>query len=201
MITSLSPRTQNTGGRLPEVEGRSPGPSGTQSFDISSGLRTIPITPKDRARGRVAVTIQDQYTSTVRQTRETWAEVIESFTNDLQKAFGQSVTPFGPVDPNAAIDQVFDFWGKTLEVQRDFAKKLAGVTVAVGETVRSQVESVGETVRAQAESAQEAAREEAAAEYEDLTKAELQQELARRDLPKTGNVDELRERLIEDDQK
>jgi hypothetical protein len=37
--------------------------------------------------------------------------------------------------------------------------------------------------------------------YDDLTKAELQEELGARDLPKTGTVDELRERLVSDDLK
>jgi hypothetical protein len=37
--------------------------------------------------------------------------------------------------------------------------------------------------------------------YEGLTKAELSDLLAQRDLPKTGNVDELVERLVESDGK
>ncbi|MBA2560293.1 MAG: SAP domain-containing protein [Propionibacteriales bacterium] len=157
------------------------------------------------------MSIQDQYTSQVRQATETWAGVAESASDNLQRAFGQSTSAFDIIDPNAAIDQVFDFWEKTLEVQRGIAKQLIGATVEVGERVRAQAESVGQAVRDQgesakrtvqerAEAAQEAAREQAAEKYEELTKAELQDELASRDLPKTGNVDELRERLIADDQ-
>jgi hypothetical protein len=41
----------------------------------------------------------------------------------------------------------------------------------------------------------------ARARYEGLTKAELSDLLAKRDLPKTGNVDELIERLVEADGK
>jgi hypothetical protein len=37
--------------------------------------------------------------------------------------------------------------------------------------------------------------------YEDLTKAELNDLLDQRNLPKTGNVDELVERLVEADSK
>ena len=44
-------------------------------------------------------------------------------------------------------------------------------------------------------------REQAAKTYDDLNKAELQEELGARNLPKTGNVDELRERLVADDLK
>jgi hypothetical protein len=45
------------------------------------------------------------------------------------------------------------------------------------------------------------ARDQARQRYEGLTKAELSDQLAARDLPKTGNVDELTERLIEADSK
>ena len=41
------------------------------------------------------------------------------------------------------------------------------------------------------------ARERFSEKYRDMTKAQLQEALAERDLPKTGTVDELRERLIE----
>ena len=180
------------------------------------------------------MSVSEQYANTVRQAQETMASMMESFASNTQKAFGQPVGPFGTADPTAGIDQVFDFLGKTLEVQRDFAKKLAGVTASVGETVREQATSVGEAVREQATSAGElvreqaisagelarehtdsvqraaqeqadtlkrAAQERAAKKYEQLTKVELADELDRRDLPKTGNVDELRARLIEDDRK
>jgi hypothetical protein len=158
------------------------------------------------------MTIQDQYLSTVRQATETWTGVAEALTDNVQKAFAQAAGPFEHIDPNAAIDQVFDFWEKTLEAQRGVVKQFAGVTVAAAEQVRSQAESLGTAVREQTESAsqtvreyaeatQDAAQEQAAKKYADLTKAELQDDLAKRDLPKTGTVDELRERLIEDDTK
>ena len=51
--------------------------------------------------------------------------------------------------------------------------------------------------REQARQAHHQARE----RYEGLTKAELSDQLAERDLPKTGTVDELTERLIEADSK
>jgi hypothetical protein len=51
--------------------------------------------------------------------------------------------------------------------------------------------------REQARQAHDQARE----RYEGLTKAELSDQLAERNLPKTGTVDELTERLIEADSK
>ena len=154
------------------------------------------------------MTIQDQYIETFRQTQETWADVMQSYTTNVQRSFGQPSTLFGFFDPIETIDQVFDFWEKSLEVQRDVAKQLVGATISAGEKVREQAESVGAAVRQQAdsvtanlESAAAAVRVQAAKTYDDLTKAELQEELAARDLSKTGTVDELRERLVADDLK
>ena len=154
------------------------------------------------------MTIQDQYIDTFRQSQDTWTDVAKSFTNDVQGAFGQASAPFSFVDPNKAIDQVFDFWEKSLEVQRDIAKQYVGATITAGEKVREQAESVGAALRQQADtvtatlqSAADAVRVQAAKTYDDLTKAELQDELGARNLPKTGNVDELRERLVADDLK
>jgi hypothetical protein len=94
--------------------------------------------------------------------------------------------------------------------------------------VREKAEAAGDIAREQAENAERAAREQAAKaeqaekelarqarqadreharqahararqRYESLTKAELSDLLAKRDLPKTGNIDELIERLVEAD--
>ena len=70
------------------------------------------------------MTIQDQYIDTFRQTQDTWTDVAKSFTNDVQRAFGQASAPFSYVDPNKAIDQVFDFWEKSAKEQREVAKQL-----------------------------------------------------------------------------
>ena len=67
--------------------------------------------------------------------------MIASLTDNVSKAFGTSGTPFTNVDPTVAIDQVFDFWSKTLEVQREVAKQFVGATVSATEKMRSQVES------------------------------------------------------------
>ena len=74
--------------------------------------------------------------------------------------------------------------------------------------VRQNADSFGEALREQADavtatlqSAAASVREQAAKTYDDLNKAELQDELAARDLPKTGTVEELRERLVADDLK
>ena len=86
------------------------------------------------------------------------------------------------------------------------------------QAVREQAEKAEQAVREQAEKAEQAERErarqarkaereqarrahdQARERYEGLAKAELSDQLAERGLPKTGNVNELTERLIEDDQ-
>jgi hypothetical protein len=101
---------------------------------------------------------------------------------------------------------------------------------SAGDVVREKAEAAGDIAREQADNAERAAREQAAkaeqaeqelarqarqaereharqahararARYEGLTKAELSDLLAKRDLPKTGNIDELIERLVEADSK
>ena len=165
------------------------------------------------------MTIQEQYLDTFRQTQETWADLVKSFTKDTPWTFGPRSPLFSYADPNKTIDQFFDFWEQSLEAQRTVAKQLVGATISAGEKVREQVESVSAVARQNAdaigkalressdavtatfESAAATVREQAAKTYDDLNKAELQEELGARDLPKTGTVEELRERLVADDLK
>jgi hypothetical protein len=92
---------------------------------------------------------------------------------------------------------------------------------SAGNLVRGKAESAGDIVRDKAESAERIAQEqaeqaekerarearfaerrqvrEARERYEGLTKAELSDQLAERQLPKSGNIDELIERLVEAD--
>jgi SAP domain len=87
---------------------------------------------------------------------------------------------------------------------------------SAGDIVRDKAESAERTAREQAEQAEkEQAREARFAErrqarqahdkarerYEGFTKAELSDQLAKRQLPKSGNVEELIERLVEADSK
>ncbi len=135
---------------------------------------------------------------------------VKSWTKSAQSAFGALSGAGGSFDPDQVIDQVFDFAEKMLQVQREFTKTLVTTAAAAGKGARPQATSAGDAVREQSvsargavrdqvESAREAVREQAK-DYKGLTKAELQGELASRDLPKTGNVDALRQRLIDDDQ-
>jgi len=110
--------------------------------------------------------------------------------------------------------------GTLSEMVRDRAESAGNLVrekaESAGDIVRDKAESAERTAREQAEQAEkERAREARFAErqqarqahdkarerYEGLTKAELSDRLGQRDLPKTGNVDELVERLVEADSK
>ncbi len=106
---------------------------------------------------------------------------------------------------------------------RDQAESAADVVrempTSVGHAVHEQAAKAEHAVREQADKAEQAeqerarqarkaereqarqAHDQARERYEGLTKAELSDQLAARDLPKTGTVDELTERLIEADSK
>ena len=116
-------------------------------------------------------------------------------------------------------------WAEAAGTLSGVVREKAG---SAGDAVREKAEAAGEIARGQAEQAELAAREQAAraeqaekelarrarqaerehgrraherarARYEGLPKAELSDLLAQRDLPKTGNIDELIERLVEAD--
>jgi hypothetical protein len=110
--------------------------------------------------------------------------------------------------------------GTLSEIVRDRAESAGNLVrdkaESAGDIVRDKAKSAERTAREQAEQAEkERAREARFAErqqarqahdkarkrYEGLTKAELSDQLAKRQLPKSGNVDELIERLVEADSK
>jgi hypothetical protein len=134
------------------------------------------------------------------------------------------------VDLVPAVERYFNFVQRAMNVNRIIAVEWAQAVGALSGVARKRAESAGEVVRERAESfgraasepaekaeqaqeelAREARRierqkarqahEKARARYEGLTKAELSDLLAERDLPKTGNVDGLVERLVEADGK
>ena len=118
-------------------------------------------------------------------------------------------------------------WAETVGtvsgVARERAESVGGLVREQAETARGfvheQADKAEQAAHEQAEKAEQAkqelarearraereqarkAHEKARQRYEGLTKAELSDLLGQRDLPKTGNVDELVERLVEADSK
>ena len=88
---------------------------------------------------------------------------------------------------------------------RDFVHEQAGKAERAAReqadlAEQAEKELVREARKAEREQAKHA-HDKARERYEGLTKAELSDHLDKRDLPKTGNVDELIERLVEADSK
>lgn len=134
------------------------------------------------------------------------------------------------LDLAQGVEGYFQFVQQVVDSQREVAFAWASAAASLSSVVREQAESVGQIVRDQTEAlsgfateqvdkAEDAAKEQARlarqakrqldrqahelarAPYVGLTKAELSDLLAERELPKTGNVDELIERLVEADTK
>ena len=168
----------------------------------------------------------EQYLTRVKQAKETAQGVSEARSRDAKAFLGLIPTPSnGLLSPGDMIDQNRRIAKRFVEVNVEYVQDLAGAVrkhltglagvlkdevVTTGKLANEQAEKYQEAAidqaeeiqraeRAAARQARKAARDAAAERYEHMTKVELSEELAARDLPKTGNVDELRERLIEND--
>ena len=164
-----------------------------------------------------------QSASTVEKVADFWTQGSKRLTDYMPAGLPQvDLVPF--------VERYFEFVQRTVDISRDLTIKWAESAGMLSGVVREQAESVGGLVREQAESARDFAHEQAGKaeqaenemvrearkaereqarrahdiareRYEGLTKAELSDLLDKRDLPKTGNVDELIERLVEADSK
>jgi hypothetical protein len=82
------------------------------------------------------------------------------------------------IDLIPAVERYFDFVQGTAEINRRLTIKLAGAAGTLSEMVRDRAESAGSLAR---------------------EKAELSDQLAKRQLPKSGNIEDLIEHLVEAD--
>jgi hypothetical protein len=166
--------------------------------------------------------------SAVDKTADFWAQGARTLTDRLPRLPQIDLIPaveryFDLVQQTVDINRrVTIKWagaaGTLSEMVRDRAESAGNLVrdkaESAGDIVRDKAESAERTAREQAEQAEkERAREARFAErqqarqahdkarerYEGLTKAELSDQLAKRQLPKSGNVDELIERLVEAD--
>ena len=107
------------------------------------------------------------------------------------------------VDLVPAVERYFDLVQRTVDLNRHLAVRWAEAAATLSGVAREKAESAGDVVREKARQAEREqarrAHERARERYEGLTKAELSDLLAKRQLPKTGNSDELIERLVEAD--
>ena len=172
------------------------------------------------------MTTTSDYATRIQQARETVSSVSEARIRDAKALLHLVPTPGnGFLSPNDVIDQnrriarnlvmVNVNYGKELGVAvrnhlTGLVSVLADEVVTTAKLANTQAEKTQEAAIGQAEEIvraeraevrrqKKAARDAAAEQYQEMTKVELSEELDKRGMPKTGNVDELRERLIEND--
>jgi hypothetical protein len=169
----------------------------------------------------------ERYRAAASQSASTVEKIADFWTQGSQRLTDRMLPGLPQVDLIPVVERYFEFVQRTVDISRDLTLKWAQAAGTLSGAVREQAESVGGLVREQAEStrefvheqagqAEQAARKQAAQaerdqakrahdkareRYEGLTKAELSDRLDQRHLPKTGNVDELVERLVEADTK
>jgi len=172
----------------------------------------------------------ERYRAAASQSAGTVEKIADVWTQGSRKLTDRMLPGLPQIDLVPVVERYFEFVQRTVDISRDLTLKWAEAAGTLSGAVREQAESVGGLVRGQAESAREFAHEQAGQaqqaerelarearqaereqarhardkareRYEGLTKAELSDRLDQRNLPKTGNVDELVERLVEADSK
>ena len=118
-----------------------------------------------------------------------WAEAVGALSGAVREQ-AESVGGLVREQAESARDFVHEQAGKAEQAAREQAEQ-------AGQAEKELAREARQVDREQARHAHDKARE----RYEGLTKAELSDLLGQRDLPKTGNVDELVERLVEADSK
>jgi len=168
-----------------------------------------------------------RYRAAASQSASTAEKIADFWTQGSQRLSDYMLPGLPQVDLVPVVERYFEFVQRTVDISRDLSIKWAEAAGTLSGAVREQAESVGGLVRGQAESARDFmheqagqaekelarearqaereqarhARDKARERYEGLTRAELSDRLDQRNLPKTGNVDELVERLVEADSK
>ena len=152
----------------------------TDQADLVAKMPTIDLTePVNRYFEYVQRTVDLN-----RELAIKWAELVTSFTGVVRE---QAEAVSHIVEDRT--EKVADLAGKQAQKGEQTARELAD------KAEREMVRKARAAEREQARLAHEKARE----PYEGLSKAELSDKLAERDLPKTGTVEELIERLVSAD--
>ena len=182
----------------------------------------------DHQEGTHMTSMTRHYTGAASQARKAADKTADLWTQGAGRITGL-IPRLPQIDLIPAVERYFDLVQRMVDINRSLTVKwvqAAGTLTGVArdqaesgaDVVREMPASVGHAVHEQAAKAEQAeqerarqarkaereqarqAHDQARERYEGLTKAELSDQLAERNLPKTGTVDELTQRLIEDDQ-
>ena len=127
-----------------------------------------------------------------------WAELVTNLSGSVREQ-AEKVTGIVKDQTNTVADLTVKQAEKAEQTAKEQADKVEQakreLIEEAEEAEKAQVREAKRIERAEAKKAQEQARE----AYEGLTKAALSDQLAERGLPKTGNIDDLIERLVSAD--
>ena len=147
----------------------------------------------------------ERYRAAASQSASTVEKIADFWTQGSQKLTDYMPAGLPQVDLVPIVERYFEFVQRTVDISRDLTIKWAEAAGMLSGTVREQAEQAEKELAREARKAEREqarhAHDKARERYEGLTKAELSDQLGQRDLPKTGNVDELVERLVEADNK
>jgi len=150
----------------------------------------------------------ERYRATASQSASTVEKIADFWTQGSKKLTDYVPAGVPQVDLVPIVERYFEFVQRTVDISRDLTIKWAESAGMLSGVVREQAELAEQAEKEMVREARKAEREQAKhahdkarERYEGLTKAELSDLLDKRDLPKTGNVDELIERLVEADSK
>jgi hypothetical protein len=178
-------------------------------------MPSTPMTGTDTHNG-----VARQAPAATQRSVETWMQGAQALTVPVDL-----MSKLPTVDLTRPVEQYFQYVQTVVDLNRDLATtwaelvmSLTGVVREHAETVshivQDQTESVADLAREQVEKTEQAekeqarktrqaereqakqTREQARERYDGLTKAELSDDLAERELPKTGTVEKLIERLV-----
>ena len=147
----------------------------------------------------------ERYRAAASQSASTVEKIADFWTQGSQKLTDYMPAGLPQVDLVPFVERYFEFVQRTVDISRDLTIKWAESAGMLSGAVREQAEQAEQELAREARKAEREqarhAHDKARERYEGLTKAELSDQLGQRDLPKTGNVDELVERLVEADSK
>ena len=150
----------------------------------------------------------ERYSAAASQSASTVEKIADFWSQGSQRLSDHILPGLPQVDLVPVVERYFEFVQRTVDISRNLTLRWAEAAGTLSGAVREQAEQVKQAEQELAREARKAdreqarrAHEEARQRYESLTKAELSDLLDKRNLPKTGNVDELVERLVEADSK
>jgi hypothetical protein len=125
---------------------------------------------------------------------EVFRNQLQAFT-DFQRGHSKAISTWVSGETETFTDAAKQQTEQLEKAQREQIERAQQAEREREEQARQAERDRAKAQRDEARRARQAARE----RYEGLTKAELSEELANRELPKTGNVDELIDRLVSAD--